>query len=275
VSGDRPDRLAAMFERTRAEGGPAVIRFVPAGWPAADATPEIVEAAIAGGADALELGLPFSDPLADGPANQQAYYEALQQGVTPVTVLENVRELRAAGVEIPLIIMGYVNPMLAYGAERWVRDAVEAGVDGLIVVDLPPGEARELEEPARAAGLQMIYLVAPTSTAERLALVAEHASGFVYCVSLTGTTGARAELSKELPEFIARVRAHTKLPLAVGFGISERRHVEEVGALADAAVIGSAFVRTISEVPRDERASVVRGFLERMTGRASTPAAAG
>jgi tryptophan synthase alpha chain len=275
VSGDRPDRLAAMFERTRAEGRPAVIPFVPAGWPEADATPEIVEAAIAGGADALELGLPFSDPLADGPANQQAYYEALQQGVTPVTVLENVRELRAAGVEIPLIIMGYVNPMLAYGAERWVRDAVEAGVDGLIVVDLPPGEARELEEPARAAGLQMIYLVAPTSTAERLALVAEHASGFVYCVSLTGTTGARAELSKELPEFIARVRAHTKLPLAVGFGISERRHVEEVGALADAAVIGSAFVRTISEVPRDERASVVRGFLERMTGRASTPAAAG
>jgi tryptophan synthase alpha chain len=275
VSGDRPDRLAAMFERTRAEGRPAVIPFVPAGWPEADATPEIVQAAIAGGADALELGLPFSDPLADGPANQQAYYEALQQGVTPVTVLENVRELRAAGVEIPLIIMGYVNPMLAYGAERWVRDAVEAGVDGLIVVDLPPGEARELEEPARAAGLQMIYLVAPTSTAERLALVAEHASGFVYCVSLTGTTGARAELSKELPEFIARVRAHTKLPLAVGFGISERRHVEEVGALADAAVIGSAFVRTISEVPRDERASVVRGFLERMTGRASTPAAAG
>lgn len=275
MRGDRPDRLAAMFERTRAEGRPAVIPFVPAGWPEADATPEIVQAAIAGGADALELGLPFSDPLADGPANQQAYYEALQQGVTPVTVLDNVRELRATGVQIPLIIMGYVNPMLAYGAERWVRDAVEVGIDGLIVVDLPPGEARELEEPARAAGLHMIYLVAPTSTSERLQLVAEHASGFVYCVSLTGTTGARAELSKELPEFIARVRAHTKLPLAVGFGISERRHVEEVGAVADGAVIGSAFVRAISEAPRDERASVVRGFLERMTGRASTPAAAG
>jgi tryptophan synthase alpha chain len=264
-----------MFERTRAEGRPAVIPFVPAGWPEADATPEIVQAAIAGGADALELGLPFSDPLADGPANQQAYYEALRQGVTPVTVLDNVRELRATGVQIPLIIMGYVNPMLAYGAERWVRDAVEVGIDGLIVVDLPPGEARELEEPARAAGLHMIYLVAPTSTSERLQLVAEHASGFVYCVSLTGTTGARAELSKELPQFIARVRAHTKLPLAVGFGISERRHVEEVGAVADGAVIGSAFVRAISEAPRDERASVVRGFLERMTGRASTPAAAG
>ena len=275
MRGDRPDRLAAMFERTRAEGRPAVIPFVPAGWPEADATPEIVQAAIAGGADALELGLPFSDPLADGPANQQAYYEALQQGVTPVTVLDNVRELRATGVQIPLIIMGYVNPMLAYGAERWVRDAVEVGIDGLIVVDLPPGEARELEEPARAAGLHMIYLVAPTSTSERLQLVAEHASGFVYCVSLTGTTGARVELSKELPEFIARVRAHTKLPLAVGFGISERRHVEEVGAVADGAVIGSAFVRAISEAPRDERASVVRGFLERMTGRASTPAAAG
>jgi len=262
-----PDRIAQLFEHTRAEGRTPVIPFVPAGWPEFDATAEIVQAAIEGGADAIELGLPFSDPLADGATNQQAYYEALQQGTTPVTLLETVRQLRAAGVTIPIIVMGYVNPMMAYGPEAWVNDAVEAGVDGLIIVDLPPNEAAELEQPARAAGLHMIYLVAPTSNEERLQLVAEHASGFIYCVSLTGTTGARNEMAADLGEFIARVRAHTDLPLAVGFGISERRHVEQVGAVADAAVIGSAFVRTIAEAPRDQRAAAVRDFVERMTGR--------
>ena len=267
MSDVRPDRIAETFARTRAEGRPALIPFVPAGWPEADATPEIVEAAIAGGADALELGLPFSDPLADGATNQQAYYEALQQGVTPATILENVRELRARGVTIPLIIMGYINPILAYG-EAFARDAVEAGVDALIVVDMPPNEAREIEGPARAAGLHLIYLVAPTSTEERLQLVAEHAGGFIYCVSLTGTTGARRELSAELPEFLERVRAHSDLPLAVGFGISEREHVEQVGTIADGAVIGSAFVNVVRDAPRAERAAAVRAFVERMSGRA-------
>jgi tryptophan synthase alpha subunit len=261
-----PDRIAALFARTRAEGRPAVIPFVPAGWPEFDATPEIVQAAIAGGADAIELGLPFSDPLADGTTNQQAYYESLQQGTTPVTLLDTVRSLRASGVTIPIMIMGYVNPMTSYGPDRWVTDAVEAGVDGLIIVDLPPNESAEIEIPAHKAGLHIIYLVAPTSTDDRLRLVTEHSSGFVYCVSLTGTTGARSELPEELPEFIARVRAQTDLPLAIGFGISERRHVQQVAALADAAIIGSAFVRTISDTPREGRAAAVREFVERMTG---------
>lgn len=269
-----PDRLAELFARTRAEGRPAVIPFVPAGWPEFDATPEIVQAAIDGGADAIELGLPFSDPLADGATNQQAYYEALQQGTTPVTLLETVRSLRAGGITIPIIIMGYVNPMTSYGPDRWVADAVEAGVDGLIVVDLPPNEAAELEVPAHQAGLHIIYLVAPTSTDDRLQLVAEHASGFIYCVSLAGTTGARSELPEDLPDFIARVRSHTDLPLGIGFGISERRHVEQVAALADAAIIGSAFVRTISDTPREGRAAAVREFVERMTGRTGAVVAA-
>jgi len=251
-----------------------VIPFVPAGWPEFDATPEIVQAAIDGGADAIELGLPFSDPLADGMTNQQAYYESLQQGTTPVTLLDTVRALRASGVTVPIIIMGYVNPMTSYGPDRWVNDALEAGVDGLIIVDLPPDEAAELEVPAHKAGLHIIYLVAPTSTDDRLRLVAEHASGFVYCVSLTGTTGARNELPEDLPDFIARVRAHTDLPLAIGFGISERRHVQQVAALADAAIIGSAFVRTISETPREGRAAAVREFVERMTGHTAAPVAA-
>ena len=266
MSTERPDRIAEAFARAHAEDRPALFPFVPAGWPEADATPEIVEAAIAGGADGLELGLPFSDPLADGATNQQAYYEALQQGVTPVTVPDNVRELRARGVTIPLIIMGYINPILAYG-ETFAHDAVEAGVDGIIVVDMPPNEAREIEEPARAAGLHVIYLVAPTSTEKRLQMVAEHASGFVYCVSLTGTTGARQEMSADLGEFLARVRGHTDLPLVVGFGISERAHMEQVGAVADGAAVGSAFVSTVRNAPREQRATAVREFVERLAGR--------
>jgi tryptophan synthase alpha chain len=264
-----PDRIAETFARARAEGRPAIMPFVPAGWPEAGATPEIVEAAIAGGADLLELGLPFSDPLADGATNQQAYYEALQQGVTAATVLDNVRELRARGVTIPLVIMGYINPILAYGGEAFTRDAVEAGVDGLIVVDMPPNEAREVEEPARKVGLHIIYLVAPTSTDQRLQLVAEHAGGFIYCVSLAGVTGVRHQLSEGLGDFLARVRAHTDLPLAVGFGISEREHVEQVGAVADGAIIGSAFVNVVRDTPREQRAAAVQAFVEQMSGRAA------
>lgn len=261
------DRIAEMFARTRAEGRPAVIVFAPAGWPEFDATVEVVEAAIAGGADAFELGMPFSDPLADGVTNQEAYQQALAQGTTPATLLDNVRALRARGVSAPLLIMGYFNPILAYGIERFVTDAAAAGVDGLIIVDLPPGEAAELEQPARRAGLSMVYLLAPTSTDERIRAVAEHASGFIYCVSVTGVTGARDELPEELAEFMARVRAASDLPLAVGFGISARRHVETVAAIADAAVIGSAFVRTIADGPAAERGERIRRFLGGLTGR--------
>jgi tryptophan synthase alpha chain len=272
MTAQHSDRIAAMFARTRAEGRPAIMPFVPAGWPEADATAEIIEAAVAGGADAFELGLPFSDPLADGATNQQAYHEALLQGVNASTVLATVRGLRDRGVDIPIIVMGYINPLLSYGGADFVRDAVAAGVDGLIVVDMPPNEASEIEVPARAAGLHVIYLVAPTSTDARLQTVAEHASGFVYCVSLAGVTGVRQHMTAGLEDFLARVRGHTDLPLAVGFGISERQHVEQVGAVADGAVIGSAFVNVVRDAPRDERAAAVRSFMERMSGR--TPVAA-
>jgi tryptophan synthase alpha chain len=261
------DRIAEMFARTRAEGRPAVIVFAPAGWPEFDATVGIVEAAVAAGADAFELGMPFSDPLADGVTNQEAYQQALALGTTPVTLLENVRELRARGVRVPLLIMGYFNPVLAYGVNRFVADAAAAGIDGLIIVDLPPGEAAELEQPARAAGLSIVFLLAPTSTDERIRAVAEHASGFIYCVSVTGVTGARDELPEELAAFMLRVRAASDLPLAVGFGISARRHVETVAAIADGAVIGSAFVRTIADGPAGERADRIRRFLGEISGR--------
>ncbi len=260
-------RLDELFARTRAEGRPALIAFVPGGWPEPDATPEIVQALVEGGADAVELGIPFSDPLADGPTNQAAYQQALEQGVTPGAVLDAVRACRAGGVSVPLLLMGYFNPLLAEGLEGFVGAAADAGVDGMIVVDLPVEEAAELAEPARAAGLDVIYLLAPTSTDERIAAVAERGSGFIYCVSVTGVTSARAQLSEGLPAFVARVRARTELPLAVGFGISRREHVVEVGRIADGVIVGSALVQAIAEAPRERRAEVARALMEDLSGR--------
>lgn len=266
--GESGDRIARMFARTRAEGRPAIIPFLPGGWPDLHDTVELVQAALEGGADAMEIGMPFSDPLGDGPVNQQAYDRAIRNGCTTDTIFQAVRELRASGVSQPLILMGYCNTLFAYGIPRFVHEAVTAGVDGLIVVDLPPDEAAELEEPARAAGLHLIYLLAPTSTEERIHLIADHAGGFIYCVSVAGVTGARDEVSAELPDFIGRVRARTDIPLAVGFGISRREHVESVGAIADAAVVGSAFVRAIDGAPGDQRPAAVRAFMQEITGRA-------
>ncbi len=267
------DRIAQLFERTRAEGRPALIAFVPGGWPEPDATPGIVRALLEGGADAVELGVPFSDPLADGVTNQTAYQQALDAGVTQDDVLASVRALRDDGVTAPLLLMGYFNPMLAPGTESFARAAAEAGVDGLIVVDLPVEEADELAEPARANGVHLVYLLAPTSTAERIEAVGERGSGFVYCVSVTGVTGARAQLPEDLPAFIARVRERASLPLAVGFGISAREHVEEVGRIADAAIVGSAVVQTIREAPIERRHEAVRGLMERLRGRVAEAAA--
>ncbi|MEX2374023.1 MAG: tryptophan synthase subunit alpha [Dehalococcoidia bacterium] len=263
------DRLTSLFARVREDGRSVVIPFIPVGWPEIDATVEIVEAAVAGGAAAIEIGWPFSDPMGDGPTNQRAYEEAISNGATGATVLAAVRELRARDVRVPIIVMGYFNPLLSYGIGRFVHDAAEAGVDGLIIVDLPPQEAGELERPAREAGLHMIYLLAPTSTEDRIRLVAEHGSGFIYCVGVVGITGARSVLSDELPEYLALVRSLTDLPLAVGFGISSRDHVRAVGQYADAVVVGSAFVQLVGEAPRAERAQRVRAYLEEITGRSA------
>ncbi len=269
------DRLAEMFARTRAEGRPALIPFVPGGWPEPDATPAIVRAAVDGGADAVEIGFPFSDPLADGVTNQLAYQQALAQGVTLQTVLDAVRAVRAQGVSVPILLMGYCNPLFAFGVDRFVQAAVAAGVDGLIIVDLPPEEASDLEALARMAGLHMVYLLAPTSTPERIAVVSAHASGFIYCVSVTGVTGARSAVADDLSAFIARVREQASVPLAVGFGISTREHVEAVGRVADGAVVGSAFVQAVSAAAPAHREAAVRAFVEGLGGRALPEGAAG
>ena len=260
-------RVEAALASARAEGRVAMIAYLPAGYPEPGATPGLVRALVDGGADLVELGLPFSDPLADGATVQRASFRALEQGMTPTRLLALIRELRQGGVVIPLIVMTYYNPILAYGQEAFLNDAATAGADGLIAVDVPPEEAEQLSQSCRASGLDLIPLLAPTSTDDRVALAVRQASGFVYCVSVAGVTGARDELPPDLGTFLERVRRQTELPLAVGFGISRREHVEALSGRADAAIVGSAIVDCIEASPQNEREKRVREYVEVLTGR--------
>ena len=268
----KPGRIEETFTRLKAEGRTGFVAFLTVGYPDVEATLRIVPALIEGGADVIELGVPFSDPLADGPKVQKASFHALEQGVTVETCLEVVRKLRASGVEAPIVPMGYYNPLLAYGLARFTKDAAEAGVDGLIVVDLPPEESDEMLAACEAAGLRLIYLVAPTSTEERIREVARRASGFVYCVSVTGVTGERDEIAPGLAEFVGRVRNATNLPIAVGFGISQPKHFEAVARIADAAVIGSAIIDEIARSDPSEQSERLKSYAEVVTGRRGTAA---
>lgn len=254
-------RIGSAFEKLRLDNKVGVIGYLTVGFPDVKATVDLVRAMVAGGVDAVELGVPFSDPLADGATIQRAAYHALQQGVTLQTCLELTRELRNGGITVPVLLMGYYNPFFSYGIERLCRDCASYGVDGFIVPDLPLDEAEELLRACEANGLDLIQMLAPTSTDERIASVAAKASGFIYCVSLTGVTGARTEMSSSLPDFIARIRKHTDLPLAVGFGISTKEHVENVGKLAEAAVIGSAIVSVVEKSDAATRVSALEKFI--------------
>jgi tryptophan synthase alpha chain len=261
-------RIGQAMARLREGGQVGLIAYLTVGYPDVDATLRLVPALAAGGADMVELGVPFSDPLADGATIQRASHHALQQGVTPALCLDVVKQLRARGLAIPLLLMGYYNSILAYGIDEFARDVAGAGADGFIGVDLPPEEAVGVRTACAGRGLDLIYLVAPTSSDERIALVAAQASGFIYCVSLTGVTGARGQLPSGLAQFLARVRRHTSLPLAVGFGISKREHVKAVAGLgAEAAVIGSAIIDVIDRAPAEEREERVREYVEVVTGR--------
>jgi len=260
-------RIEAAFQTMKAEQRTGLIAFITAGYPTIEATLELVPALVRGGADLIELGIPFSDPLAEGPTIQKSSFKALQNGVTAAVCLELLRKLRWAGMEVPVVFMGYYNPLLAYGVERFCADAAAGGADGLIVVDLPPEESAEVREACLAHGLRLIYLLAPTSTQERIKQVTGLASGFIYCVSLSGVTGARDELAPSLGEFVARVRNATPLPIAVGFGISQPKQFQAVGRIADAAVIGSAFIDVISASVPSEAAARVTEYAEVVTGR--------
>lgn len=247
-------RIEAAFERARAEQRSALICYLTLGYPTPEKSVALVQAVAAGGADIIELGVPFSDPLADGPVIQHAAHAALQQGMSASRCLEMARQLRGRGVTVPFIFMGYYNPILAYGEEPFCQACGEAGVDGLIVPDLPPEEGASLEHACQGNGRALIYLLAPTSPPDRIRLVTERSSGFVYLVSVTGITGPRERLPADLAAFVERVRGVTGKPLSVGFGVSTPEQARQVAALADGVIVGSALVRLAGEDNGTEKA---------------------
>jgi tryptophan synthase alpha chain len=253
-------RIADTIRTVNAAGSLALVGWQTVGYPDKTAARRLVPELIAGGFDLIELGVPFSDPQADGATIQRASEAALANGTTLRDCLQSVRDLRADGVTAPLIFMSYYNPVLAMGVERFADAAAEAGLDGMIVPDLPPEEADELLAALDPAGIDLIFLVAPTSTEERLAAVGARARGFVYCVSLTGVTGARAHLSTTLPEYLVRVRRHTTLPLVVGFGVSRPEHVELLRGQADGAVVASAIIDLMARTPVDQHPQALHAY---------------
>jgi tryptophan synthase alpha chain len=250
-------RIAERFARRKAEGRRAFVAFLTAGDPSIERTVECALALDAAGADVLELGVPFSDPLADGPVIQRASERALRRGVTLEHVLEAVREIRKAS-ELPLLLFSYFNPLLQHGLGRLACEAGETGVDGVLVTDLPPEEAGEWIACARKAGLDTVFLASPTSPEERLSKVAEASRGFVYAVSRTGVTGERQSLSADAKPLVARLRAMTSVPVALGFGLSTPEQVREAAAVADGVVVGSALVRFLEEHPDGDIGAQVR-----------------
>lgn len=239
---------------------PIFMPYFPLGYPDLDKSIDVIEALAKNGADLIEVGLSFSDPLADGPVIQHATQVALEKGITVKKSLEAVRELRARGVDIPLILMGYYNPMLAYGLEKFVRDAKEAGADGFIIPDLPAEESKEFKD--IAGDMPLIPMLAPTSSADRMERIARNAKGFIYLVSVTGITGERKSLAEGLGELIAQVREHASAPVCVGFGIGTPEQAKEVGKMADGAIVGTACVRTIggSDAPVEAAREFARSF---------------
>lgn len=259
-----PSRVAGAFARCKAEGRAAIITYVTGGYPSLEMSRQWILAQVAGGADLIEIGVPFSDPLADGATVQATSQRALELGTTLDDCFDLVRSARAQGIAIPLLLMGYTNPFYQYGLERLARTAAEAGVDGFMIPDLPADESEEFAAPLRAHGRELIYFLAPTSTGRRIRDVASRATGFIYCVALTGITGAREKVSSTLPDFIARVRKETDVPLAVGFGISTPDHVRQVAAIADGAVVASALINHLDQLPEAEQAAAATAFVRKL-----------
>ncbi len=258
-------RIEARFAALRSEGRAGLVTFLTAGDPDRETSFELLRGLAAAGADLIEIGMPFSDPMADGPVIQAGGLRALAAGMTLAGTLDLVRRLRAEDAEIPLVLMGYYNPIHAYGRLRFLDDARAAGVDGLIVVDLPPEEDEELCLPAMERGLAFIRLATPTTDDARLPAVMRHTSGFLYYVSITGITGAAAPVADRVGQSVERLRRHTGLPIAVGFGIREPAQAAEIARLADAAVVGTALVALVAE-GLDAEGRPRPGLAERVLG---------
>jgi tryptophan synthase alpha chain len=257
-------RIQETFDRAKAENRAAMMPFVTAGYPSLEISGQLLDALVEGGADIIELGVPFSDPLADGATVQASSQKALENGTTLADCIELVRTFRARGGTIPILLMGYVNPFYQYGIERLAREAAEAGIDGFLIPDLPSDESEEFQAPLRAQGLDLIYFLAPTSTERRIADVASRATGFLYCVALTGVTGARDQMAEELPEYIAGIRQATDLPLTVGFGISKPEHVAAVAQFADGVVVASALINHLDTLPTEDQPDGARSFVRQL-----------
>ncbi len=240
-------RIDATFQRLREEGRKALVTFITAGDPALETSQAILNGLPAAGADIIELGMPFTDPMADGPAIQLASQRALAAGQTMEKTLDMVRRFRERDDTTPIVLMGYYNPVFVYGNERFLNDAKVAGVDGLIIVDLPPEEDEELCLPALDAGLNFIRLATPTTDDARLPKVLNNATGFLYYVSITGVTGTRAPKEAEVAASIARIRRHSDLPVCIGFGVKTPEQAQRMAALGDGVVVGSALVNAIAE----------------------------
>ena len=246
--------IGAIFNRS---GHKALITYLTVGYPSVAATLEIVPLLASSGCDLVELGIPFSDPLADGATIQRASYQALKQGVTPELCLEVAGKLRAK-VDTPLVFMTYFNPVFSYGLNAFCKNSAQAGISGLIIPDLPPEEGTELESISLKHGLDLIYMLAPTSTDKRIDIVAARSRGFIYLVSMTGVTGSRDKLPKELESFVLRVRRKTRQPLCVGFGISNAEQARRVANIADGIIVGSRLIQLIDE---KDNTTKVRSFV--------------
>jgi tryptophan synthase alpha chain len=258
-------RIQATFAQLKTEGRTALIPYVTAGFPFADVTPELMHAMVAAGADVIELGVPFSDPMADGPVIQKAGEKALALGIGMRQVLEMVRRFRERDGKTPVVLMGYANPVerydLVHGKDAFIRDAAAAGVDGVLVVDYPTEECEEFAGKLRANGLDLIFLLAPTSTDERMQQVARVAGGYVYYVSLKGVTGAGHLDTGAVELMLPRIRKHVQIPVGVGFGIRDAATARAIGKVADAVVIGTKIIQLAEDQPRDKVVAAVAEFL--------------
>lgn len=263
-------RIAPVFAKLKSEGRKALIPFVTAGFPFADVTPELMHGMVAGGADVIELGVPFSDPSADGPVIQKAGDKALASGVGLMQVLEMVRNFRTQDKTTPVVLMGYANPIEAYDIKHgggntkdsaFIRDASDAGVDGVLVVDYPPEECVEFATRLRARDMDLIFLLAPTSTDQRMQQVAQVASGYVYYVSLKGVTGSGALDVDAVGAMLPRIREHVSVPVGVGFGIRDAATAQAISQVADAVVIGSKIIQLLEHQPREKVAATAQEFL--------------